>query len=279
MKKGYLKLSLLMCLVVQLFTVQAQAQNVHQQLLDASGSSASLTSIPDSMKAGFVQAAQSTPGFNQDMLTFLTNSIDQHFSVANLQQNLNDYVGKRISADEAKALLNWYNSALGKEIVAAEKSAGTPQAIESIQQQAQQLFSDQMRVAFAQKMDETLGLTNMMLDMQVGTAVAIAQGMTSLTQPQLAQDSAAMRQHVAQSMEPMRDNMKTMITVMMVYAYKDIGEDKLKAYGDFLSTPACQKFAKVLLQGTRIAMETESQRWATSIAQQVSAMTKNNSVE
>lgn len=267
MKKLSFKLAAMLFVLVQMSVVaNAAAKDVYEQLMVAAQADKTFDDFPSSIKQGFAQAVQASAEMTPEKLTLINQSIDKHINPSDIYGTIGQLLKQNLNEKQAEKLLKWYTSEVGKEITAAEQKANSQEAMMAMQQQAQQLFADEFRVGFAQRMDEVMGITDAVMGMQVGMSMAIATGMTTMMQPEKMPDMAALRTQIESNMAPMRGNMQSMIILMAVYSYQDISEDKLKQYEGFVNTPEAKVFADTLMKGMAQGIEKELFNWSGELA-------------
>lgn len=270
MKKLSIKLAGALFLMVQM-TAVAQAQNLYQQLLEASGLKTQVEMMPQQVLAGLAQAPQQDPSMSKDVADLLNTTAKEAFTGNDIIEAVTASLKQNLKPEQVKALLKWYSSDAGKAIVAAETAVAEPQAISAMQQQAQQLMSNQKMIALAQRLNAKINATDFAMQLQVNTMASMYTGIMSVAQPQQKMDIATMRQQMAAQMAPMKQNLDTMVLLSMVYAYKDVAEDKLAKYEAFLDKGHTKQFMDATISGVTSGFEKVTNRWGKTLAEKLEA--------
>ncbi len=143
------------------------------KVIELSGITKQVNQFPELIKSGMDQARQQgTPVSDEDhgaMLLFVDQSVVPADMVAKIRASLKE----SLSDHEAKQLLAWYETELGREITEAEEKASTPAAYQEMMQSAESLMQDLDRLEYAMRIDMELGLTRMTMDLQEQTGIAV----------------------------------------------------------------------------------------------------------
>ncbi|MFV0367715.1 MAG: DUF2059 domain-containing protein [Hyphomicrobiaceae bacterium] len=171
-------------------------------------------------------------------------------------------LGGKFSPDEINAVVDFYQSDLGKRLVAAEVAAGT----EARQQEMANLAPSLMeglakdptrnqeleRIATVTNLSETM--TSLALNISRAILIGIATADTSdrrMTLDDIAQVMTQQRPTIAKQME-------AMTILSLAYAYKDLAIADLKEYGVFLATPSGRKFTAVSIENLDAVLSSAS---------------------
>jgi len=237
------------------------------KLLELSGLTMQVEQFPGLIKAGMEEAKAYGAPIPDAEFSSMVYSIDEWISPSEIISGIRASVKNTINEQEARKLLAWYESDLGKEITRAEKSASTPEAYQQMVQSAQSLMADSERVEFANRLDELLGATDMTMDLQKSTGLAVYSAIFSALQPGTSVDMAQFEDEVDAENARARPDIKKLITVSFLYSYKDIAMDDLKKYESFLSDSATMKFNKTIMSSMNRELGSSVSKWAEKLAE------------
>ncbi len=221
------------------------------KLLKLSGVKDGLSQIQDSIKAGAEQARQKEKATKQVMsdseFRKVRGAMVDAFAPSVTLQAVRTEIKNKVSDADAKELLAWYESDLGKKITKAEKNGSTPSALKKMNEQAQSLMADKKRVQFAKKLDSLLKLTDLALQRQedIGAAVYVAYSAAANKTPNIKQFKSA----VAPKLKEVRPNVEQFIILATTYTYKDIDPADLDKYLAFLKQRSTKRFNDSILKG------------------------------
>jgi hypothetical protein len=255
-------------LVLLSFNTQAKTDADLQKLLKSSGILSQADTLPAMIKGGVQQGMGQNQQISEEKVNQAMALVDQHFSPQKLKQAIAQTLGKELNSKQITHLLAWYESDIGKEIVAAEAAAADPQVMMTVQQNAQALLADTQRVEFAKRYEALLGVTDMMMDMQVNMTTAVYAGVGALAQTK-GPDLDTLKSQISGQMAMQRVNMETMMVLLLVNTFKDIDMAKLAKLEAFTSSSHGLSFSQVTLKAMVDELEQATVSW-------VGALIKNN---
>ncbi|PLX97550.1 MAG: hypothetical protein C0622_12810 [Desulfuromonas sp.] len=239
--------------------------NTVEKILNLSGINKQLTELPKMIKHGLDQARQQNPSITESDLAGMKKVIDEAFIPDEFIHAIGSEISANLSENEANQLVTWFESSMGREITSAEVEATTPGAFQNMLAEAQTLFSDTTRVSIVQKIDNLLGATDMSVQIQLDTAIAVFTSLTSsLGETQGALVETFKAQLEAQK-EQMRKNTEQLTLLTFLYYYKDIDPKTLNEYVNFLGNPNTLKFSDCVKTGTKTAFDKSTKTMAKSL--------------
>lgn len=237
------------------------------KLLDLSGLSMQVEQFPGLIKAGMEQAKkQGTPIPNAEYSS-MVKSANESILPSEIIGGIRVSLKKSINEKEAQKLLAWYESDLGKEITQAEESASTPEAYQQMMQSAQSLLDNSERVEFANRLDVLLGATDMTMDIQKYSGIAVYSAIFTAMQPDTPLNIEPFKAQMDAANAKTRAAIKQMITISFVYSYKNIESENLKKYEMFLNDATTMKFNKTIMDSMSRELESSVSKWADVLAQ------------
>lgn len=271
--KGRVVSQTLWIMLFCLCSINVNAKANVDQLLQKSGLLTQIEAVPTMMKAGFAQAANN-PNMSTDVLEKVIELADKHVNVAAFKKTLAVALTKQMSDKEIQQVMQWYQSDLGKKIVAADAQATDPNFIAQTQQQAQTLMQDTKRIEFAGRIDSLLGLTDRMVDMQTNVTIAMYGVMGAMSGQ--AMETEMLRSQVSAQMASQRSRVETMIAVMTVATYKDFSEQQLNQYEQFVNSDAGRQFNQLVFNHLLTWIEQSSTAWIESVVKLTQQAPKTN---
>lgn len=253
-----------------LFSLSAQAKIDVDALLQHSGLSTQIESVPMMMKAGFAQAAND-PSIDTETLESITALADKHIDVASFKKVLAVELGKKLDKKHIAEIMKWYQSDLGKKFVAADAKATDPAFMAQLQQQAQAIMADTMRIDYAKRLDALLGLTDRMLDMQTNVTAAMYGVMGAMTGQ--AADVEMLRTQLSAQMASQRGQLESMIVMMTAGMYQDMSKADLDKYEQFVNSDAGRQFNQVVFVQLTNWIERSSIAWVKDVVKLVASKT------
>ncbi len=220
----------------------AASSSAIDSLMELSGLNKQVADIPAGVAGGVKSAVQQGAPLTEDQYAKVEKATLQAFQPEKITGAISDKLESTLSEKEVQKLLSWYQSDLGKKITEAEKAASNPAAYQEMISQAQTLLADKEGVKMAQRIDNLVNASEMSLDFQKNTAVAVYASLVKAAKPNKPVDIDAFKQQMAQDEPKMRQQIKQFVTLSFVYTYKDIEATEMEQYLSFLEQPATKKF-------------------------------------
>lgn len=237
------------------------------KLLVLSGLTVQFEQFPGLVKAGMAQAKQQGTPIPEAEYNSMVNSVDESFIPSEIIEQTRVNIKKTINEKEAEKLLAWYESDLGAEITRAEESASTPEAYQEMMHSAQSLLSNSEQVEFAHRLDSLLGATDMTMEIQKYSGIAVYSAIMTAMQPGLPIDMEPLKSQMDATSDQTRVAVQQMVTLSFVYAYRNIESEKLIKYENFLNNATTMKFNKVIMNSMNKGFESSVTKWADALAQ------------
>lgn len=262
-------LRFLFFLLIGLAAGAAHASDTDSQidlLLAQSGLTDQVQQIPESLKAGMMQAQQMGDPLPDSTFQAMMHSADRSIVADDILDEVHGALARSLTEQDINNLLAWYQSDLGQEITEAEKSSSSPAAYGEMMNQAKSLYGDSRRVKFAQRLDKLFGASEMVMDLQQYTGVAVFSALMLHEQPGADVDIGAFKQQISTQIEASRSMVEQGIVLSFLYSYQDIDMDKLDEYEDFLNQPSTVKFNETVIESMNRALETGISDFAKDLA-------------
>ncbi|GLS24751.1 DUF2059 domain-containing protein [Marinibactrum halimedae] len=247
------------------------ASDIHT-LMEVAGITEQINELPKTMKAGFEQGLAQKNAPNKDALL---KSVDQAILPSIIIEKTHTALKKALSKEDIKTLLTWYQSDLGKGLTAAENSASTIEASQTVANQLQTLLSNEKRVELAKKLDKAVGMTDTAVDIQLFTMESMFTAFSSMEDPSSSIDPSQYRARIEAMKPQMNAQMEPFIHATMVHTYRSFDDKSMDKYAAFLSQPAAQKLTTASIEGMKSGLKIVTQAWIKDIATIAKANQKN----
>lgn len=236
------------------------------KLMALSGLNKQIAEFPGMVRAGAEQTRQQGSPISDTEFGEVRRSMEAAFQPSEIISTIGIEIKNNISESEAKDLLAWYESDLGRMITKAEENASTPAAYQEMIKEAQSLLADEKRVKFAKKIDSILNATDMAMQLQENTAVAVFTAISTVMNPDQPVNTGAFKAQMSAQEQQMRSNIEQLVIVSFVYSYKDIDMASIKKYVKFLERSNTRKFNDSVIKGTKYALNQSIDKMAKSLA-------------
>lgn len=256
--------------VVLLFASTAllasETDDAIDELMEKSGLTEQVAQIPQSMKQGMTMAQDQSHAIPDTVFQAMIRSADGAFVTEDILQALREALSVSLAPGQVDELLAWYNSPIGVEITAAEQAAADSNAQQKMINQATKLLGDQQRVKFASKLDKLFGATDMVMDLQQYTSMAVISALLISQQPEAAIDLSAFNEQIQQQVDATRPMVEQGILLSLLYSYQGIEMSKLETYEDFLLQPTTRQFNSVVMDSLNRSLESGIEEFAQNLA-------------
>lgn len=259
---SYILIVLVLIFSTPAHTAPASTQQI-QELMELSGLTKQVYDFPGIIKHSVEQ--QNGEDIPKPIIYLLSESVDKSILPADIIGGIEKRLQQNIQDDEAQELLKWYKSEQGKTITQAEIKASAPDAVQKVMEQAQSLQQQTPYVAFAKRLDDLLGATDMSLSMARFSAIAAYSAAMKTQSPDAPVDLTPIESALKATESEVRANMKDMVILIFVYTYQGIDQKSLEQYETFLKTQPAQKFYDLIIESMREGLEASILKWTNDI--------------
>ena len=238
----------------------AQAESKVQQLLEASGLVKQMESVPELIASQLGQAQQQGIYIAASEKAEIQRLALELFAVDQILTQVSAAVGDALSEQEIEEQLQWYQSAQGQAITAAEVRASSPEGVQAILANGAELLADESTVAFAQEVIALIQANEFALEIQKNAAIGMMGVVFSVLQPDVPLDFNSIEAQVAALAPNMLQQVEQFGLLASVYSYKDVDKQDLAAYKAFLNQPASQSFYSATLQALSKSLDSSARQ-------------------
>jgi len=239
--------------------------------MNLSGVSKEMSGLPDTIKAGMQQSRQRGAPLTEEQYTTIEKAIVVAFDPKKITKTISKKVKSDLTASEAKKLLAWYKSDLGRKITKAEDDAASNEAYKDMLNQAEALLADEERVKLAKRIDEIVNVTGVMLTLQKNTATTIYTSLSKAMNPGKKVDLEAFESRFAAQKSQMRQQLAQYTRLSLVYKYRNVSVSDVEKYTEFLQKPYAKKFNDSVIDGIRDGLDDSINVMASSLSKTFTA--------
>jgi hypothetical protein len=188
----------------------------------------------------------------------LAKNLRETFQYSLLLDEVTYFLKKRVSEEDVQEALDWYRSDLGQRIVRTQAAASTREGSAAMQSEKNELLNQHDLVTMATQVDEAIGISNTMVDLQINTQkalilaglaiVAPGKDMSELEHANWADiktaDRDSLRQPLAQHYQ-----------LSFAYSMKAFSQEEREQYRDFMLKPSNVNIVNAVLTGISKAVE------------------------
>jgi hypothetical protein len=266
--KTVIKIPLLLTMILIPSIVWAGdiAKDSLDKLMSFSGLNKQVAQFPGMVRVGVEQARQQGSPIPDAEFVEMQRLIEGAFQPSEILSAIGKEIKSGISESEAKDLLDWYESGLGRRITKAEENASTPAAYQEMTKEAQSLLSDEKRVKFAKKIDSLVNATDMTMQLQEKIGVAVFTAISTVMNPDQQVNIGLFEAQLSAQEQQVRANIEQLVIVSFVYCYKDIDIGSIEKYIKFLERSSTRKFNDSVIKGMNHALNQSIDKMAKSLA-------------
>jgi hypothetical protein len=266
--KTVIKIPLLLTMILIPSIVWAGdiAKDSLDKLMSFSGLNKQVAQFPGMVRVGVEQARQQGSPIPDAEFVEVQRLIEGAFQPSEILSAIGKEIKSGISESEAKDLLDWYESGLGRRITKAEENASTPAAYQEMTKEAQSLLSDEKRVKFAKKIDSLVNATDMTMQLQEKIGVAVFTAISTVMNPDQQVNIGLFEAQLSAQEQQVRANIEQLVIVSFVYCYKDIDIGSIEKYIKFLERSSTRKFNDSVIKGMNHALNQSIDKMAKSLA-------------
>jgi hypothetical protein len=265
-------------LIFFIFTIQSSyaappSRQSLEALLETSGLNASLEVLEQTLVTNAVAQASSSKPQSETagrlIEILLAENLKETFRYALLLDEVTYILKKKVSEEDVQVMLDWYRSDLGQRIKKAEDAANSPEGMTAIQREMNSLLKQQDLTAMAAEVDEAIGLSNAMVDLQINIQKALVLAGLAIVAPgeDLSKiehanwaaietsDRAALRQPIEQQFQ-----------ATFAYTMKGFSKQERDLYREVMLKTSTIKVVDAVMTGISKAVEIGAHNFMTELA-------------
>jgi len=249
-------------------SVVSTAPATVDEILELSGARAQLAGLASQLGAGYLLPRRHQLDARDG--TRVARIIEQHFAPEQFFVAIRDELSRRVEREQLDAMAAWFRSPLGQRVSELESAASKPEAAPAAVAFAQRLKTSPAtpaRLELLQRLDWVTGLSTDTTDL----VLVIFRSGARAAATAVAADRRIRTGVVERRVEEMRGelDMTSMALTHMLYVYSPLTDAELKAYVDFLASPAGRVYNRVSHAALLRAVRDAADRTATEIMRAV----------
>lgn len=257
-------------LVAALAPAVARAQTA-EDLIRKSGGDVSLASLPQSLKAGLdALRAQGLP-VDDNFASAWSDAADAIFKPEDIVAQVGRDLSGVFSGAEAREIAEFYDSELGRRVVAFESDGAKFEKQAEITAFAKELTRDAgkyaARLALYQQLDDAAGLTKISVAIAMNMGVAIQTGMIASGKLPMALTFEDIKREAEKQRFAISQQVANALYQSMAYIYRDVSEADMLTYINFTKSPAGQKFLGAYFAALDVALTDASRAFGKRLAE------------
>lgn len=190
------------------------------------------------------------------VLDEINQIIRESFNPDTIRSILSEYISTRLSRSDMEAVIAWLDSPLGLKITRIEELASTPEAYREMATvvPSLKLAADyDERLELVHEIDNSVKATELimdrMLNMQIITLTAMSSAFPTMELPSEKQ----IRENFEKNKPGIAQAVSREIALSILYTYRDISKDDIRAYIQFMKTDYGRRYHQVVQDGTNKA--------------------------
>lgn len=237
------------------------------KLMELTGLNKQISNVPDIQIAAFEQAQKQQDSIlTETELTeikrILRKSFDPVATLAAIKHNIQT----NITAAEAKSLLAWYESDLGREITKAEEDATTAEAYPKMMEEAKTLLSNKELVALSLKIDKLMGSTENAYLTYKNTILTTSTALLTVKDPSTSKEKIELlKKSLDGQKTQIKANVHQIVILSFAYYYKNISKSKVSKYISFLERPFTKRLIFTVNESMQQSTNKSIEKFATGL--------------
>jgi hypothetical protein len=236
-----------LCIALAAQPALAQSQealDTAQLLVVRSGLAVQLRGLVGQMKSGMEQQRGKV---SDELVLKLVEAAGEAFRPEVLQDAIARDLARRLQVEDMKAALAWLGTDVGRRITLAEEAASNAddEAFAKYAQGLKERKPTAARVSLINEIIEATYAEDVVVQGMQAMALGVALGMDSTLPRERRLGMARIEKEVNAALpkEKLKRELRATIAATSLYAYRDIGDDDLRLYVEFLRRPAGKRYS------------------------------------
>jgi hypothetical protein len=266
-------------LLLSLWPVLAYAQDQHealvQELYVKSGLEKQVQLLPLSIQSGLDQppiTEDRLPKPPRQVLSVMKDLAQAAFAPESLKAVVLSEFRAKLTTQDLKTLLKWFDSPLGIKCTQLEEKASTPEAYAEMQKYAVNLKNSPPtleRLKVIKKFDTTVHATKSTVETVIGTRIALALAVNATLPRERQRSLADISREIKKNRPDVEAAMQLETLVSLLYSYQSLTEAEIQQYIKFAATSAGSKYHAVGNAALEKAIFEGGLRWGKAIGEAV----------
>ena len=240
-----------------------------EEILELSGVRPQLPNLVRSIGAGYLPG----PGqLSERDGSRVAQIVARQFAPQPIYAAMRDDFGRRVEARHLAALAAWFRSPLARKITGLEIDASKPESAAKITAFAAGLKASPptpARLELVQRLDWVTGTSPDTTDLTLTIVVSVARASAAAAPAERRARIGVIERRVEEMRPQMASGVADNVLAQMLYVYGPLSDAELKAYVDFLGSPAGRVYSQLTHTALLRAVGDAAERTATEIVRAV----------
>lgn len=235
-----------------------------QELYIKSGLKKQVESFSPILIAQIEAAIKNSPNknkFKSNNIKTLAKTIRDVFAAPDLNKNSLELLSKELTPAEAKKLLGWFDSAVGKKVAWYEDHVATPAgylAINNYEKNISKTPPTEDYKGTVKKLTSNMNVMETAVSIALINQVLVEMAMASLL-PNFTEDMIdKIAKQVQQNKPALKQQVATEIELIMLFTYSHISKEEVNKYLEFTSSPLGKKYFSLMTKSLNLTFQQAS---------------------
>jgi len=253
-----------------------------RELYAKAGMQKQLEQLPSLIQTMFDQSAredEQARKMPKSLLSDMSKAIPEAFAPGKLQGTVLSELTEKFTARDAKEVLKWLDSPLGKKCTELEEESYSPEAQAEMEQFTAGLQTSPptaKRLQVLKEFDSAVRATDSAVDTALATQVALALAVIATFPPERQMPLDAVSREMEKNRPILEAEVRSQVLITNLYTYRNLTEAELKLYIEFAKSPAGSRYHSVFIAAFKKAILEGAVKWGELIGNAIKKA-KNNS--
>lgn len=241
--------------VTMLASGMANAAPNAQQVLAASPVDDIVARYPAMMSQGIREGVKQSGQVPPMVAETLGHIVSSSFRAEDIERRIVTELDENLSGAQLTAVRDWYETPVGRKISEAEIAASAPDSWQDVRAQAPALnkqYQGTQRARMFDRFDRASRATESAVDTSIAVQLGMATAMAALSTDSVHYEK--LRQRIEGQRSMLRGVMEQQVYDSYLYTYRNISNQELELYLDFLESDAGSAFSRVVTSSIQQAI-------------------------
>lgn len=241
--------------VTMLASGMANAAPNAQQVLAASPVDDIVARYPAMMSQGIREGVKQSGQVPPMVAETLGHIVSSSFRAEDIERRIVTELDENLSGAQLTAVRDWYETPVGRKISEAEIAASAPDSWQDVRAQAPALnkqYQGTQRARMFDRFDRASRATESAVDTSIAVQLGMATAMAALSTDSVHYEK--LRQRIEGQRSMLRGVMEQQVYDSYLYTYRNISDQELELYLDFLESDAGSAFSRVVTSSIQQAI-------------------------
>lgn len=220
-------------------------QEIISRIMDLSGLDVQIPQIADTLNNQSASMMSTLPDI---LAKEMSNLISVSFDGASMLEIVKNEVARSVSENEAKEILEWYATDLGIEITKLEETEEDVEDEKLKIEQKDELLGDVVRVGLMEELDKATRSSESAVELQI----SLLEAMIKMRGRDI--EDSQVQSYIKKTRKEIEEKIRAYMLLSGLYTYRDLTEEEVGKYIDFLSKSTTQSFIEAVNRGTNKAI-------------------------